>query len=320
MLMKSRSKPLRILQIEALLRRLPDYHRKRAEIEVDYRNGLLGFNGEKQLDYYLSFLPGKDFRIYNDLRLILHTPFQIDSLLITPFFAVIIEVKNYSGTLYFEPISDQVIQKHGQKEKVIPNPVSQVLRQVSQFKEWLLKEKVPELPIEYFVTITNPAAYIKTEKENSFILKRVVHTEKIIDRLMNAKSKYNKQILWPNDINRLNEKILCKNSPLDNDILNTYGINRKDLLRGVQCHSCKSFAVVRKDGKWCCLKCKMISRTSHMEAITDYLLLFNSKITNKECRDYLNLESRHTAYRVLKSLNLSGDGPAKKRIYSKVNV
>ncbi|WP_280516051.1 MULTISPECIES: nuclease-related domain-containing protein [Bacillaceae] len=89
MLMKSRSKPLRILQMEALLRRLPDYHRKRGEIEADYRNGLLGFNGEKQLDYYFSFLPGKDFRIYNDLRLILHTPFQIDSLLITPFCAVI---------------------------------------------------------------------------------------------------------------------------------------------------------------------------------------------------------------------------------------
>ncbi|WP_312886136.1 MULTISPECIES: hypothetical protein [Bacillaceae] len=29
------------------------------------------------------------------------------------------------------------MQKLGQKEKVIPNPVSQVLRQVYQFKEWL---------------------------------------------------------------------------------------------------------------------------------------------------------------------------------------
>ncbi len=80
-------------------------------------------------------------------------------------------------------MSDQVIQKHGQQEEVIPNPVSQVLRQVSQFKEWLLKERFPAIPIEHFVVISNPATYIKTDKENNYILKRVVHTEKIVDSL-----------------------------------------------------------------------------------------------------------------------------------------
>ncbi|WP_084028893.1 nuclease-related domain-containing protein [Bacillus sp. J33] len=84
------------------------------------------------------------------------------------FYAAIIEVKNYSGTLYFEPMSDQVIQKHGQQEEVIPNPVSQVLRQVSQFKEWLLKERCPAIPIEHFVVISYPATYIKTDKENNY--------------------------------------------------------------------------------------------------------------------------------------------------------
>ncbi|WP_242021111.1 nuclease-related domain-containing protein [Cytobacillus oceanisediminis] len=114
---------------------MPDYHRKRQEIETDYRNRIAGYNGEKQLDYYLSLLPKNEFRIYNDLRLTLQNAFQIDSLIITPFFAAIIEVKNYSGTLYFEPLSGQLIQIHGQKEEVIPNPISQVMRQVSQFQE-----------------------------------------------------------------------------------------------------------------------------------------------------------------------------------------
>jgi hypothetical protein len=105
MIMKPRIKPLRILQNEALLRRLPDYHRKRQEIETDNRNRIAGYNGEKRLDYYLSLLPNNEFKIYNDLRLTLQYAFQIDSLIITPFFAAIIEVKNYSGTLYFVSLS-----------------------------------------------------------------------------------------------------------------------------------------------------------------------------------------------------------------------
>lgn len=159
--------------------------------------------------------------------------FQIDSLIITPFFAAIIEVKNYSGTLYFEPLSGQLIQIHGQKVVVIPNPISQVIRQVSQFQEWLLKERLPALPIEHFVVITNPSTYIKTEKDNSYIFKRVIHAEKIVDRLMGAKSAYNKQITWPNQLQTLNELIFERNTPLENRILSEYGISEKELLKGV---------------------------------------------------------------------------------------
>lgn len=46
MIMKPRTKPMRILQNEAILRRLPDYHRKRLDIETDYRNRVAGYNGE----------------------------------------------------------------------------------------------------------------------------------------------------------------------------------------------------------------------------------------------------------------------------------
>jgi ribosomal protein L37AE/L43A len=317
--MKPRIKPLRILQNEALLRRLPDYHRKRQEIETDNRNRIAGYNGEKRLDYYLSLLPNNEFKIYNDLRLTLQYAFQIDSLIITPFFAAIIEVKNYSGTLYFEPLSGQLIQIHGQKEEVIPNPISQVMRQVSQFQEWLLKEKLPALPIEYFVVITNPSTYIKTEKDNSYIFKRVIHAEKLVDRLMEAKSAYNKQIMWPNQLQTLNKLIFERNTPLENQILSEYGISEKELLKGVQCHFCKSYTLIRKDGRWCCTKCAKVTRTAHIQAITDYFLLISTQITNKKCRDFLNLNSRHTAYRILKSMNLTFEGPSKTRFYFNQN-
>ncbi|WP_394136737.1 hypothetical protein [Cytobacillus oceanisediminis] len=95
----------------------------------------------------------------------------------------------------------------------------------------LLKERLPALPIEHFVVIINPSTYIKTEKDNSYIFKRVIHAEKIVDRLMEAKSAYNKQIMWPNQLQTLNELIFARNTPLENRILSEYGISEKELFK-----------------------------------------------------------------------------------------
>lgn len=318
MIMKPRTIPRRILQNEALLRRLPEFHRKRHEIEKDNRNRISGYKGERQLDYFLGFLPN-EFKVYNDLRFKNHTAFQIDTLLITPFFTAIIEVKNYTGTLYFEPLSDQVIQIHAEKELVIPNPISQVKRQAAQFIDWMQNEKLPVVPIEHFVVMANPLTYIKTEKENRDILKTVIHAEKIIDRLREAKNHYQKQLLYPHQIKEINKKLLLKHTPSNKKILEIYGIAEKELIRGVQCNSCNSFNIKRRNRKWHCSICQNISNTAHRQAIYDYFLLINDQISNTDCREFLNIKSRHMTYKFLSSMNLKNKGVTKSRVYIENN-
>ncbi|WP_053071310.1 nuclease-related domain-containing protein [Cytobacillus firmus] len=87
MIVRSKTKPLQLHQLEALLNRIPDNHSKRRFIEEDYAKQKAGYKGERSLEYHLSYLPKKDYYIFHDLRLYAGKHyFQIDILILTPFF------------------------------------------------------------------------------------------------------------------------------------------------------------------------------------------------------------------------------------------
>lgn len=87
---KERKIPLRLRQVEALYNRLPKNHIKRSEIETERAIRRAGFRGEKNLDYHLSFLSTpNDYTIFKDIRMEEHKTFQIDILLISPYFSLI---------------------------------------------------------------------------------------------------------------------------------------------------------------------------------------------------------------------------------------
>lgn len=84
-----------------------------------------GYRGEQNLDYELGFLPSS-FLIFQDLRLPLYErTFQIDTLILTPHMAVIIETKNIYGTLFFNSTSKQVIRTFENTTEEFPAPLLQ---------------------------------------------------------------------------------------------------------------------------------------------------------------------------------------------------
>ncbi len=76
MIAKKRVVPLKIRQIEALLRRLPPHHPKIPLIEKDLIKRRAGYRGEKSVDYHLSFLPD-EYLIFHGLRLVHQHPFRL---------------------------------------------------------------------------------------------------------------------------------------------------------------------------------------------------------------------------------------------------
>ncbi|WP_197205174.1 nuclease-related domain-containing protein [Cytobacillus firmus] len=52
--------------------------------------------------------------------------FQIDIIILTPYFISILEVKNISGSLYFNSIFTQMVRTIEDKEEGFPDPVKQV--------------------------------------------------------------------------------------------------------------------------------------------------------------------------------------------------
>ncbi|SFE88656.1 nuclease-related domain-containing protein [Alteribacillus iranensis] len=103
MIIKPRKVPLHLRKLRALERRLPHSHPKRPEIERDTAKWSAGYKGEQSIDDPLTFLPPHDFRILHDLHLYDGSHyFQIDTLIISSCFLLIIEVINISGTLIFD--------------------------------------------------------------------------------------------------------------------------------------------------------------------------------------------------------------------------
>ncbi|TLS36082.1 nuclease-related domain-containing protein [Pseudalkalibacillus caeni] len=317
LILKKRKMPVRILMNEVLERRLPENHNKYQEIQEDSAKRKAGFRGEQNLDYFLSLLPQKDYWIINDVRLrISNRFFQIDSLVVTSKVIVILEVKNINGTLLFDNDFNQFIRTQHDREERYQNPLFQTQRQKIQLYQWLEKHQFQPLPIEDLIVISNPTAVLKADKENPVVYRKVTHLENVIDKIKEIESKHQQKHLDKNGIQHLCNLLISNHQPAEIDILSSYGLTSKDLMNGVQCPECSRFSMVRKHRTWFCPNCKIHSRTSHKQAIMDYLLVHHS-ITNRECREFLGLHSnkKDLVTTFLKKMELPQTGNKKDRIY-----
>ncbi|EKN69417.1 nerd domain-containing protein [Neobacillus bataviensis LMG 21833] len=317
MLIKERAKPLILLILEALLRRLPLSHQKYQQILDEYGRRQAGYLGEKSMDYYYRDLPNQKYMILHDLNL----PdgnynCQIDTLLLTAEFAVAIDVKNFSGKLIFDTDNEQFIQINNGKEKGYPYPIAQAERHQKYIKKLLAEHHFPAIPIEYLVVISNPyTSYVITGKNAYKVKPRVCKGDVFLNKIDLLEKQYSKPLLTTKDLRKLC-RLLVKMNTLPTDyVLQKYGIQNSDLLTGVHCPSCSNPSLIRKKQNWYCASCNSYSKYAHIAALNDYFLLFNSTITNQQFREFAHLSSIHIARRLLLSANLDCIGKYKDRRY-----
>lgn len=316
MIIKERKIPIRILMLEALERRLPLNHSKTGKIKEDLAKRKAGFHGEESLDYYLKKLPQKEYLILNDLRLINEeNPFQIDTLIISSRFALILEVKNISGTLFFDTQFNQLIRTLNGEEHGFQDPLSQVQYQKSNLIKWLAKQQIVELPVKYSVIISNPASIIKTSPHTKNVHQCVFHVSELLKRLQSFQDQFVKEILPPKELKKAARLLLKNHISEEINILESYNIDSSELLTGIQCPNCSRFSMKRIKRAWQCPICKTRSKNSHVQALMDYFLLGHRTITNKQLCWFLHLQSSDIAKKILKSMNLPFKGSNKGRIY-----
>ncbi|MCA1029482.1 NERD domain-containing protein [Bacillus timonensis] len=315
MIVKSREMPNKIKKIEALLKRLPPHHEKRPILEEHLVKSIAGYRGEKSLDYYLQFLEKETFSIFQDLRLKDKNFFQIDTLIISPHFIVILEVKNIAGTLFFDQSFNQFIRYNNEKEEVLPNPILQVSRQELQFVNWLKVNKLPQVPVESFVVFANPYSQLKTNAIDSEIYRKVSHCENIISKISFLEKTFKKVFLEKKDTKKLTKLLLKNNKVQEYNIFNEFSIGIDEVQKGVQCPGCSAIPMNREWKVWKCSFCGHSSTDAHLESLQDYFLLFQPTITNKQFRDFFFIKSSVTANRLLTSAGLECKGKTKDRKY-----
>ncbi|UFU00720.1 NERD domain-containing protein [Radiobacillus kanasensis] len=315
MIVKKRTMPLHIRANRALLRRLDPNHMKKPIIEEDLAKRKAGYDGERSIDYYLSKMPTSQFYIFQDLRLEANSfYFQMDILLLSKSFALIIEIKNISGTLYFDTLSKQFIRRTMEKEEGFRDPLIQLQEQKEQFSNWM-QERGCNLPVEGIIAISNPSTIITASKGSEFIFDFVLHFDHLKNKINELEKKHTTTAISASQFFDLNQSLLHSHIPLFPKTPSFFGIPKADIRKGVYCKQCEQFTMGKIYRGWQCSICKLKDQEAYKQAIEDYLLLIEPVITNKMCRDFLGIEKPMTASRLLMNSNLAFEGEHKSRVY-----
>ena len=292
--------PLTLLKLDAILGRLPKDYSKIPLIKENLSKMKAGYNGEKAIDYQLGYLPQKDYYIFYDVRLEVNGRyFQMDTLILTKYFILIVEVKNVAGAVNFDTIFNQFVQTKNGVEYAYPDPILQLNRQENQFREWLKKNQFPSIPVHGLVVISNPQTIISAN--NEALNKKVIHAASLPNKITQLQNYFPNKVTSDKDLKKIIRIMNKRNTPLNNSILQSYKINEKDILPGVICKECTYLPSVREYGYWRCPNCSRKSKNAHIEALKDYYLIFENQITSSKLRDFLLITSPSLATRLMKS-------------------
>lgn len=316
MFINFRKIPYEILLYEAFLNRLPINHWVIPEVTSELRKRKAGYRGERDLDYLLSLTPYNKYSIFCDLRLeFSRNQFQIDSLVTSPTFTLLTDVKEWEGTIKYDPEKNQILQIKNDKTIRHIDPVLQAKRQKDQLENWLNKYNCKLAPIEVLVVMSSKNSVLVFDSKNE-TTEKIVYIDAVLKKLEELDTIYKTKVISNKDINKFAKAFLENKVQKTINVFKTFNVSPKEIVPGVECPCCKKFTMVRKYKTWYCPNCKTHSFDAHVKAITEYLLL-HSSITNKECREFLKLtsDSWQLVSRLLRKMNLPYAGGTKNRIY-----
>ncbi|MBW8350679.1 NERD domain-containing protein [Bacillus sp. IITD106] len=313
---KLRTIPIIVFMLEALLRRLPQNHPKRSDVEEELSRRWAGFRGEQSLDYYVESLLGRErYVVFHDLRLPMSNDkfFQIDTLILSPSYFIILEGKKIAGELFFDP--NQLERTLDGDVDIFPNPILQAENQQYFLAALLEKYSIPRLPNTSFVVITNQNSIIKPNPDYPAVAQKVIRPAAIRTKFELVSSTYPKPILDKKDFQKITRLLLKLHTPAWPNVMERFQISEDELLRGMYCKVCKSLSVKRIKRFWRCAVCKSTIHHAHIDALIDYLFLVDSNITNKGFRHFVGINSVDMASKILISLNLPYIGERRHRKY-----
>ncbi|WP_275670703.1 nuclease-related domain-containing protein [Neobacillus notoginsengisoli] len=306
---------LKVLALEALAGRVSSNHLKYPQILESLRLERAGYNGEKSMDYPLKLLDKEKYFIFNGLRLE-GTDFalQLDTYLLSQYFSVIFESKNWNGQVCFKQKPCQVVRILDGIEQGMPNPVEQVKTQKYNLNRWYSQNQMPVLPLEGYgvfgnsTIITIDKGYYEAEKS----ICKIDYINSIIRKL---ETLYKTPILTQKELNKLKRRLLKANTPQLKNYLSTFNLHQSEVRTGVRCPDCGLLAMEYKKSSWHCPSCECISDDAHIPSIIDYYLIFGPMISHQDFKWFLHLHSSSVATKKLASLKFEKIGKTKSTIH-----
>ncbi|MFC5604813.1 nuclease-related domain-containing protein [Sporosarcina koreensis] len=311
MLYKKRKKPLAMLGLQALLRRLPKNHQQYIRILEDFRKRDAGFSGEVNFDKHIKeFRPSYPYGLLHDVCLN-HDGvfFQMDSLLITPASIVIFEIKNLGGKIVVKANPTQFIQENNGERKVIQSPITELDRKIIFLNRWL-EDRGFNIPIRGLVGLAFTNELFIEEQTST----PIVFTHEIPILLYGMALDGEK--LGRREIGKIaNEMTRGHQEYNPFPMIRAMDIPKSDILTGVICPNCNRRGMEWLEKKWICIACGLNAIDCHHQLINEWFYLIDDKMTNGNFRRFAGIKNRHISKRILRKSGLRMKGNGKAAVY-----
>lgn len=301
-----RNKPVLLEAIPRLIARLHPEHPKVQFLQKHLYRIDAGYSGERNVDSYIERiqLPGV-LKVFTDLHLRISPKytFQIDTLIITERYILIIEVKTLKDTVIFVPNPphlEQVLDTGG--EAVLDCPVYQIEANRSKLDQWFRQHGI-HLNTLGLLVLANPNTKVIDAPDNfPIIYKKQIpfYLQKLLPT---------KKFLTSHQIQDITRQINAEQQQFNPFPLCTYyHINPEDLRKGLLCRNCHGQLQRKNRETWHCPRCLKVAEDPYNDAIQDWLMLVKNSLNNEECRKFLMLKDKHAAGYALKKSPLVKKG------------
>ena len=313
LIVKTRTEEYNYRGLQLLDRRLSDRHEMKELIHSKAQMALAGINGEVRVDsvfnkYSFPF----EYVVLHDVNLESYGKFQIDTVFLTKYFALILESKNIGGELSFKQ-NPSVLERVNEEGKVdvFESPEVQMERNIYLIDEWLRQNGVM-IPVFGVIVLTNARVrVIEPPTKYNAILHQTIP---VYLRNIPREKKY----ISSKEMQALSEKIIANHKPyFPYPMCMRWGIHPSDLQTGVRCEKCGVFGMVKRKSGWTCPRCGHFDKLAHEKAIREWFVLIGETINNRQCRKFLHLDSHHVASRLLRSMDLTRIGTSQNNIVYK---
>lgn len=311
MIIKKRGIDHHLEGLQALYRRLPDCHPLREMIDKKIGMKIAGIRGESKLvKVFENYTFLDEIYILHDLSFYSTGRAQIDCLVITPNFALILEVKNIAGEMSFLMGTGQIsrVLDNGQIDH-FESPMVQIDRNSDLLFD-LFRLKDIHMPILGAVVLSNATQKVNVQP-NHYPVLFLGEIPSFIKRQIK-----NHTIIEPNQAKKIAEMLVNEHQPFNPfPICDRWHVDTACLKKGVFCTKCSEGMMKRHFGRWVCDECLHRDSFAHIQAIKEWFMLIGGVITNKECREFMSIQSPQLVTRMLKEINLTVEGRGRSTTY-----
>lgn len=303
--MSFRKQPLELAYLEVLLRRALAEENVKRDWQMRHAQLQAGYIGERRVDneWREVNVPGQllhDFTCRNAFG----NSHQMDTIFVCKHFVLVLEIKNVSGRIDFDDARRQFLRtREDGRVESFNNPIDQVKRHRDLLVEASLDWPF-YVPVEAFVVIANPSTVIGR-------LSNEVPVFNVSGLRTKVQELVKKHASISLNVRTVRSYLEAMYEPIDRHFTCNHPIQT-----GVLCVQCGEVMQHGLKG-FICQHCgsRDVEDTALRQAMSDYRVLYGDRISNREFREFVGVESIRTATKMLNRIIPEKIGKNKGTLY-----